>query len=107
MNIVLPQVQSAIAAAEPHLGAVGRLSISDPRFSFFLPGRVDTTVALHCADIRKDAVFILLTSDESEQSARLSGGLATPEQWAHCTTPKLDQVSDGSDGFAIFARAPS
>ena len=101
-NIVLPSVQSALTVIEPHLGSHGLLLVSDPRFSFFLPNRVDTRVALSCSDLRGDSVFVLLTSDEAEQLARDAGGLATPEQWAQCSSPKLQQLSDGADGFVVF-----
>ena len=103
MNIVLPAVQSALALAGPHLGN-GRVSTSDPHFSWFLPpGRVTTTTALRCRDLDGYTVFILGTSDEQEQIARSAGGLATPEDWSSCTSPKLQQLSDGSDGLAVFA----
>jgi hypothetical protein len=102
-NIVLPQVQEALAAAEPALGSRGTMITSDPRFAFFLPGRVVTTVPLHCREVAHAKVFILLTSDESEISAKEAGGLATPEQWQSCRSPKLHQLTDGSDGFAVFS----
>ena len=101
-NIVLPAVQSALATAEPALGD-GRVSTSDPRFSWFLPGRVDEETDLHCSDL-KDRVLILDTSDESEIAARDAGGLSTPEQWAQCSG--LKQLSD-DNGYAVFARTAS
>ena len=63
-----------------------------------------TTVALHCRDVAGFTVFILGTSDEQEQETRSEGGLATPEQWARCKFPRLEQLSDGSNGLAVFAR---
>ena len=102
-NIVLPDVQSALAAAQPVLGRRGTMITSDPRFAFFLPGRVETKVPLRCAEVARAKVFVLSTSDESEIEARDAGGLATPEQWRACRTPKLRPLTDGSDGFAVFA----
>ncbi len=103
MNIVLPSVQSALALAAPSTEAGGRISVADPRFQFFLPDRVTTTTALHCADVAGFAVFVLDTSDESKQLARDAGGLSEPVEWAACRSPRLEQLSDGSNGFAVFA----
>jgi hypothetical protein len=103
MNIVLPSVQSALALATPRLGS-GKLITGDPRFQYFLPqGRVVTTTPLHCREVNGFNVFILLTADESEAVARQEHGLATPQDWARCSTPVLRQLTDGSNGFAVFA----
>ncbi len=102
LNIVLPQVQEALAAVEPELGARGRLSVWDPRFAYFLPGRVDTTEALHCSDVRRDAVLLVLTSDEAVAAARDAAGLATPEDWSKCRSPRLVPLPAQVDGFAAF-----
>jgi hypothetical protein len=103
LNIVLPQVQSALAAAEPVLGRRGTLVTSDPRFAFFLPGRVATRIPIRCSELAGSKALILDTSDESETLAREQGGLVTPEEWQRCTAPKLRELTDGSDGFAVFA----
>ena len=101
-NIVLPAIQETLAVVEPRL-AGGTLVSQDPRFAFFLPGVVDTRTPLHCEDLRGARVFVLLTADESERAAQEVGGLATPEEWSRCTSPKVSQLSDGSNGYAVFA----
>lgn len=101
LNVVLPALQETIAAAKPELRG-GRLVSQDPRFAFFLPGKVDTRTPLRCADVRDDRVFVLLTADESERAAREAGGLATPGEWAKCKEPRLHQLSDGVNGYAVF-----
>lgn len=104
MNVVLPSIQSSLATAQPYLANGGRMSVSDPRFEWFLPpSQVDTDTALACDDLKGFTVFVLLTSDESEAAAQDAGGLATPDQWAKCSSPQLQQLTDGSDGYAIFA----
>lgn len=102
MHVVLPALQSAIATSEPPLGN-GRLLTGDPMFPWFLPGRVDTATPASCRDVRGYRVFVLLTGDESIAEARDAGRLATPEQWAACRSPKLQQLSDGANGYAVFA----
>jgi hypothetical protein len=104
-NIVLPAIQQALAVVEPQLGD-GRLVSQDPRFAFFLPGAVDTRTPLQCEDLRGERLFVLLTADESERAAQDAGGLATPGEWSRCTSPKVRQLSDGSNGYAVFAVGP-
>jgi hypothetical protein len=101
MNIVLPAVQSTLATAAPEL-ANGRLMVGDPTFEWFLPGRVDAVIPGSCADVSDVRVFVVMTGDESVQSAKQAGHLATPEEWAQCKKPKVRQLSDGSNGFAVF-----
>lgn len=102
MHVVLPALQSTLATAEQQLGS-GRLVTGDPMFPYFLPGRVDTMTPAHCQDLRGYRVFVLLTGDESLLAAREEGRLATPEQWATCRAPAVHQLSDGSNGYAVFA----
>ena len=102
MHVVLPALQSTLATAESQL-AGGRLVTGDPMIPWFLPGVVDTKTPATCRDVVGYRVFVLLTGDESIAEARDAGRLATPEQWAQCSSPKLQQLSDGSDGYAVFA----
>jgi hypothetical protein len=104
MNIVLPSVQSALATATPVLGQHGTVITQDPSFQYFLPAdRVETTLPLHCKDVSGYRVFIMLTSNESEYTAQTEHGLSTPAAWARCTHPKLHQLTDGTDGYVVFA----
>jgi hypothetical protein len=102
MHVVLPAFESTLATAEQQLGD-GRLASGDPMFPYFLPGRVDTTTPAQCHDVRRYRVFVLLTGDESLLAAREAGRLATPEQWAACRTPTLHELTDGTNGYAVFA----
>jgi hypothetical protein len=102
MHVVLPALQSTLATAESQL-AGGRLVTGDPMIPWFLPGVVDTKTPATCRDVVGYRVFVLLTGDESIAEARDAGRLATPEQWAQCSSPKLQQLSDGSNGYAVFA----
>jgi hypothetical protein len=104
LHLVMPSTQSSLATATPILGRSGRLITEDPSFQYFLPtGRVTTATPHHCMDVAGYRVFILLTADEAEAAANQQHALATPDQWADCATPKLRQLSDGSNGFAVFA----
>lgn len=102
MHVVLPALQSTLATVESQLGG-GRVVTGDPMFPYFLPGRVDTSTPGRCADVRGERVFVLLTGNESVAEAQQAGRLATPEQWAACRSPRLRQLTDGSNGYAVFA----
>jgi hypothetical protein len=102
MHVVLPALQSTLATAEPAIGD-GRLVTGDPMVPWFLPDRVDSRTPERCGDLKGERVFVLLTGDESVAEARLAGRLATPEQWARCKAPAVQQLSDGSNGYAVFA----
>jgi len=102
MHVVLPALESTIATAKSQLGD-GRLVTGDPMVPWFLPGRVDSATPGRCTDLRGKRVFILLTGDESTAQARDAGRLATPEQWAACTSPRVRQLTDGANGYAVFA----
>ena len=102
MHVVLPALQSTLATVESQIGA-GRVVTGDPMFPYFLPGRVDTSTPGRCSDVKGETVFVLLTGNESITEARQAGRLATPEQWSACRSPKLRQLSDGTNGYAVFA----
>jgi 4-amino-4-deoxy-L-arabinose transferase-like glycosyltransferase len=101
-HLVLPALQETLATVKPLLGD-GKVVVGDPMFDWFLPGRVDERTPGKCSDLRGARVFVLLTGDESLLAAREAGRLATPEQWAECGRPSLHQLTDGGNGYAVFA----
>jgi hypothetical protein len=104
LHLVMPSMQSSLALATPLLGQTGRLVTEDPSFQYFLPaGRVTTVTPHHCMDVAGYRVFVLVTADEAETAAKAQDALATPDQWSRCARPKLRQLSNGSNGFAVFA----
>jgi hypothetical protein len=64
---------------------------------------VTTTIPLRCRDVAGYDVFILLASDDSQYEALARGGLATPEERERCKSPRLSRLSDGSNGYVVFA----
>lgn len=102
MNIVLPGVQAALAAARPALGPDGTMITFDPSFQYFLPGtRVDDRLAVRCGDLAGHRVFIMLTGDESAMLANAAHGPVTPADWLRCRSPRLEELFD-SNGYAVF-----
>lgn len=102
LNIVLPAIQESNELIGPAMGTAGRLSTSDPRFSYWFPNRVNVDYVTTCAQLDGYAAFILLTSDESRAQVEEKGGSGDPAWWARCEHPQLRQASDGSNGYAVF-----
>jgi 4-amino-4-deoxy-L-arabinose transferase-like glycosyltransferase len=92
-----------LALAREQLGERGRIFSADGRFRFYFPARATQYYPSSCADLRGYRVFVLLTSDEAQAYMESTFGVsAEPEHWAACTNPRLTQLTDGSDGMALF-----
>ena len=100
-NIVMPAVSDAVAALRPEIGRDGRVFTSDPHFLFYFDNtRIGYPTG--CADLRDVDGFILSTSDESQQYLRRIGVPAAPAEWSACRSPRLRELTDGSNGLAAF-----
>jgi hypothetical protein len=106
LNLVLPAVQSSMAAIDETMGDEGRLLTTDPRFGWWFPGRVSTELVVRCDQLAGYSAFILLTSDESVAQIESEGGSGDPAWWARCEQPRLVQLTDGENGMAAFAVEP-
>lgn len=106
LNLVLPAVQSSMAAIDDAMGDEGRLLTTDPRFNWWFPGRVSTELVVRCEQLADYSAFILLTSDESVAQIETEGGSGDPAWWARCEQPRLQQLTDGENGMAAFAVEP-
>jgi 4-amino-4-deoxy-L-arabinose transferase-like glycosyltransferase len=102
-NIVLPGFSHALATVTGELADGGQVDSSDPRFSWYLPGRTRTGYSTQCSDLRDMRAFVLLVGDDSQAAMRAAGGNPDPAWWAACSAPRLRQLSDGSDGYVVFA----
>jgi hypothetical protein len=72
-------------------------------FRFFYPGRVEQSFPSRCSDLARFHVFVLTTDEGSkryfEDFLNVSG---EPSFWAACSAPALTQLTDGSEGYAVF-----
>lgn len=100
-NIVLPAVSDAVAVLKPEIGSDGRVFTSDPHFLFFFE-HTRIGYPTGCAELQDVDGFILSTSDESRQYLRRIGVPAEPAQWSACRSPRLRELTDGSNGLAVF-----
>jgi 4-amino-4-deoxy-L-arabinose transferase-like glycosyltransferase len=104
--IVLPALTETLALMEPEMDADDRLYTADGRFRFFLPARTTQGYPQTCGDLRGYRSFVLLTDEGTQAYMRTIGVPAEPEYWAACKSPKLVQLSDGSEGYALFRVEP-
>jgi hypothetical protein len=102
-RIVLPALSRALDVVRPQMRPTDRLLSPEGAFAFYFPGRVEQTFPIACDNLSRFRVFVLATDEGSkrymEDFLHVSG---EPSFWAACATPHLTQLSDGSEGYAVF-----
>ncbi len=101
--IVLPAFSRALIVARREMRRDDLLMSPEGAFRFFFPGRVEQSFPGRCDDLQRFRVFVLTTDEGSkrymEDFLHVSG---EPSYWASCTAPRLTQLTDGSEGYAVF-----
>jgi 4-amino-4-deoxy-L-arabinose transferase-like glycosyltransferase len=101
--IVLPALSRALVVVRPEMHPGDLLLSPEGAFRFFFPGHVEQSYPNNCNDLHRFRVFVLTTDEGSkrymEDFLHVS---AEPSFWAACSSPQLTQLSDGSEGYAVF-----
>jgi hypothetical protein len=101
--IVMPAFSRALDVVRPQMRPNDLLVSPEGAFRFFFPGRVEQSFPNACEFLHRFRVFVLLTDEGSrrymEDFLHVS---ADPAFWAACKTPRLKQLTDGSEGYAVF-----
>jgi 4-amino-4-deoxy-L-arabinose transferase-like glycosyltransferase len=101
--IVLPALSRALIPVRREMRPGDLLISPEGAFRFFYPGRVEQSFPLNCNDLHRFRVFVLTTDEGSkrymEDFLHVSG---EPSFWASCSAPRLKQLTDGSEGYAVF-----
>jgi hypothetical protein len=101
--IVMPAFSRALDVVRPEMGRDDLLISPEGAFRFFYPGRVEQSFPNGCENLERFRVFVLLTDEGSrrymEDFLHVSG---EPAFWAGCRSPRLKQLTDGSEGYAVF-----
>jgi 4-amino-4-deoxy-L-arabinose transferase-like glycosyltransferase len=101
--IVMPAFSRALVIVRKQMRADDLLLSPEGAFRFFYPGRVEQSFPNSCEDLQRFRVFVLTTDGGSkrymEDFLHVSG---EPSFWAACSSPRLKQLSDGSEGYAVF-----
>jgi hypothetical protein len=101
--IVMPAFTRALAAVRPAMGPRDLLLSPEGAFRFFYPGRVEQSFPTTCDDLRRFRVFVLLTDEGSKRYMEDFLHVSSdPSFWASCQHPRLKQLTDGSEGYAVF-----
>ena len=102
-EIVMPALTRTLAVVRSEMRPGDRLMSPEGAFRFFYPGHVDQSYPAGCEALRPFRVFVLTTDEGSkrymEDFLHVSG---EPSFWAACTSPRLKQLSGGSEGYAVF-----
>jgi hypothetical protein len=102
-EIVLPALSRALIVVRPEMHPGDLLMSPEGAFRFFFPGHVEQSYPNNCNDLHRFRVFVLTTDEGSkrymEDFLHVSG---EPSFWAACKQPHLTQLSDGSEGYAVF-----
>jgi 4-amino-4-deoxy-L-arabinose transferase-like glycosyltransferase len=101
--IVLPALSRALILVRQEMRPGDSLLSPEGAFRFYYPGHVAQSFPNTCEDLRPFRVFVLATDEGSkrymEDFLHVSG---EPSFWAKCSSPHLTQLSDGSEGYAVF-----
>jgi hypothetical protein len=101
--LVLPGLTHALTAARPQMRSQDRLLSPEGAFAFYFPGRVEQSFPNGCGYLSPFRVFVLTTDEGSKRyMENFLGVSGEPSYWASCTNPRLTQLTDGSDGYAVF-----
>jgi len=101
--IVLPALSRALVVVRREMKPDDLLISPEGAFRFYFPGHVEQSFPRRCEDLQRFRVFVLLTDEGSkrymEDFLHVS---AEPSYWASCSAPRLTQLTDGSEGYAVF-----
>jgi 4-amino-4-deoxy-L-arabinose transferase-like glycosyltransferase len=101
--IVMPAFSRALNAVRPEMRREDLLISAEGAFRFFYPGRVEQAFPSSCGHLARFRILVLLTDEGSrrymEDFFHVSGD---PAYWANCHSPRLKQLTDGSEGYAVF-----
>lgn len=101
--IVLPALSRSLVIVRHEMRPGDSLISPEGAFRFFYPGHVAQSFPNTCEDLRRFRVFVLPTDEGSKRFMRdylhVPG---EPSFWAACSSPRLTQLSDGSEGYAVF-----
>jgi 4-amino-4-deoxy-L-arabinose transferase-like glycosyltransferase len=101
--IVLPAFSRALVVVRREMAPDDLLISPEGAFRFFYPGRVEQSFPRACHDLQRFRVFVLTTDEGSKRYMEDFLGVSSePSFWASCSAPALKQLTDGSEGYAVF-----
>jgi hypothetical protein len=101
--IVMPAFSRALVVVRQQMRPRDDMVSPEGAFRFFFPGHVEQSYPDNCGFLHRFRVFVL-TTDEGSRRYMSDFLHVSPEPsfWASCTQPRLKQLTDGSEGYAVF-----
>jgi hypothetical protein len=101
--IVMPAFSRALDVVRPQMGPRDLLVSPEGAFRFFFPGRVEQSYPNSCEFLHRFRVFVLLTDEGSKRYMEdFLHVPSDPAYWAACKRPHLKQLTNGSEGYAVY-----
>jgi hypothetical protein len=101
--IVMPAFSHALDVVRPQMGPRDLLVSPEGAFRFFFPGRVEQSYPNSCEFLHRFRVFVLLTDEGSKRYMEDFLHVSSdPAFWAACKSPRLTQLTNGSEGYAVY-----
>jgi 4-amino-4-deoxy-L-arabinose transferase-like glycosyltransferase len=101
--VVLPAFSRALVATRREMRSNDVLVSPEGAFRFYFPGRVEQSYPNSCEFLHRFRVLVLTTDEGSQRYMRDFLHVSPePEFWASCAQPRLTQLTDGADGYAVF-----
>jgi hypothetical protein len=101
--IVLPALSRALVVVRREMRPGDDLVSPEGAFRFFYPGHVEQSYPNSCEFLHRFRVFVLTTDEGTKRYMRDFLHVSPePSFWASCPSPHLTQLTDGSEGYAVF-----
>ena len=101
--IVMPAFSRALPIVRREMTGGDYMVSPEGAFRFFFPGHVEQSYPNSCEFLHRFRVLVLTTDEGSRRYMRDFLHVSPdPSFWAACKTPHLTQLTDGSDGYAVF-----
>jgi hypothetical protein len=102
-QIVMPAFSRALVVARRQMRPGDSLVSPEGAFRFFFPGHVEQSYPNSCEFLHRFRVLVLTTDEGSKRYMQDFLHVSPePSYWAACTQPRLKQLTDGSEGYAVF-----
>ncbi len=101
--IVMPAFSRALVVARRQMRPGDDMVSPEGAFRFFFPGHVEQSYPNSCGFLHRFRVFVLTTDEGTQRYMRDFLHVSPePSYWAACKQPHLSQLTDGSNGYAVF-----
>jgi hypothetical protein len=101
--IVMPAFSRALVVVRRQMQPGDDIVSPEGAFRFFYPGHTEQSYPNSCGFLHRFRVFVLLTDEGSRRYMRDFLHVSPePSFWAACTQPRLEQLTSGAEGYAVF-----